>query len=169
MLVKGVRFRCWWDSHEELFYCRDKWWYGFERGWKLRVEIEDMETIFVKVVAEVMWAKHHCHVSWSHVSKVITVTATIDIIMEHYNKGTEGVSKYICKFTIIPMNKIQVRWSPLKERPDISEKRRTLNYLKNKISKIEKRGECFKKGVQSGCHDEAMNSRRGRRIELFDL
>lgn len=41
--------------------------------------------------------------------------------------------------------------------------------MKNRISKVEKRGECFKKGVQSGCHDETMNSRRGRRIELFDL
>ena len=111
---------CWfrgWDSGvdgtamKELFYYRDKWWYGFERGWKLRVEIEDMEPIFVKVVAEVMWAKHHCHVSWSHVSKVITVTAATDIIMEHCNKGTEGVSKYICKFTIIPKSKLdKVPW-----------------------------------------------------------
>lgn len=73
----------------------DKWWYEFERGWKITAEMEDMETIFVKVVAEVMWAKHHCHVSW------VSCEQNYHCHHRHWHhhealyKGTEGVIIFV--------------------------------------------------------------------------
>lgn len=71
-----------------------------EGGWKIIVEMEDLETVFEEVRAKLMWSNCHHLPSTSH------------CYHETLCKDTVRVGKYICKVTNIFMDKTQVDPSP---------------------------------------------------------